>query len=125
MSETRYTVEHEWVCLEDDGTITVGITEYAKDQLGDIVFAELPEMGASFDTGSVMAVVESVKTAGELNAPMSGSVIEVNSKLIDEPELVNRDPIGEGWFVKIKPNDTMKFHDFMDEDEYKKFVDEI
>ncbi len=125
MSETRYTVEHEWVCLEDDGTITVGITEYAKDQLGDIVFAELPEMGASFDTGSVMAVVESVKTAGELNAPMSGSVIKVNSKLIDEPELVNRDPIGEGWFVKIKPNDTMKFHDFMDEDEYKKFVDEI
>ena len=114
MSDTRYTIEHEWVCLEDDGTITVGITDYAQDQLGDIVFIELPEKGASFDDGSEMAVVESVKSAGELNAPMSGSIIEVNSKLVDEPDLVNRDPKGEGWFAKIKPNDTMKFNDFMD-----------
>ena len=125
MSETRYTVDHEWVCLEDDGTISIGITEYAQDQLGDVVYVELPEIGALFDEGSEMAVVESVKAAGGVNIPMSGSVLEVNSRLIDEPELINLDPNGEGWFVIIDPNDTMTFDDLMDEDEYKKYIDEL
>lgn len=125
MSETRYTEEHEWLCLEDDGTVTVGITDFAQEQLGDVVYVELPRSGEHFDKDKQMAVIESVKAAGEINAPLSGSVLEVNARLAEEPEIVNTDPHGEGWIVKIDPESVDGFSDLMDEEQYRKFLEDL
>ena len=122
MSNEKYTEDHEWLRPEEDGTITVGITDYAQEQLGDIVFVELPEAGANFDADSEMAVVESVKAAGDVKVPVAGEVLEVNARLMDEPELVNSDPMGEGWFIKISVDDMDDLDGLMDEPEYREFI---
>lgn len=118
---TYYTKEHEWISV-DGTTATVGITSYAAEQLGDVVFVELPEKGASFDKDGDMAVVESVKAASDVYAPIAGTVIESNGELEDAPERVNEDPEGEGWFVRLGLEDAGQLSDLMDADAYKAFL---
>jgi len=122
MSEIRYSQEHEWVRLEGD-TATIGITPYAQEQLGDVVFVELPEIGKKVEKGKELAVVESVKAASEVYAPLSGEVVEVNSALSDAPATVNEDALGKGWFAKLKIADKGQFAGLMDEAAYKKYVE--
>lgn len=123
MSEFKFTEDHEWIRMEDDETGVCGITEYAQDQLGELVFIELPEVGQEIAQGSETAVIESVKAAGELKAPVSGTVMEINETLADEPETVNNDPQGDGWFVKIKLSDPSELDGLMDEDAYQEYID--
>jgi glycine cleavage system H protein len=119
---TRYfTEDHEWIEVDGDSA-TVGITEYAQSQLGDIVFAEVPATGATLKKGGDAAVVESVKAASDVYAPVSGTVTEGNDALGDDPALVNSDPEGEGWFFKLTLSDTSELHSLMDEAAYKAFV---
>ena len=105
-SELRYAITHEWARREEDGTVTVGITDHAQEALGDVVFVELPEVGTVFAAADDAGVVESVKAASDVYAPMGGEVIAVNSMLEDEPEIVNSDPYNDGWFYKLQPADT-------------------
>ena len=121
MSDLKYSKEHEWVRLEGD-VATVGISQFAQEQLGDVVFVELPDIGKAVVQNDDVAVVESVKAASEVYAPVSGEVIEVNAELEDDPELVNRAPTGEGWFMKIKISDPSQLDDMMDEAAYNDFV---
>jgi glycine cleavage system H protein len=123
MSNIRYTKEHEWVRL-DGKTATVGISNYAQEQLGDVVFVELPDIGKTLARGDEAAVVESVKAASEIYAPMSGEVVEVNEALDGDPSKVNADPEGEAWFLKLKVEDDSEFDELMDELEYKEFLEE-
>lgn len=123
MSETRYTEDHEWVQLDGE-TATVGITDHAQNELGDIVFVELPEVGQSLSRGDEAGVVESVKAASEVYAPVDGEVIEVNETLGDEPGTVNADPTGAGWFWKMTLADKSQFEALMDEGAYKKHTGE-
>lgn len=123
MSEFRYTEDHEWVRFDDDGLAVVGITDHAQDQLGEIVFIELPKVGDAVDRGAEAAVIESVKAASEVFAPLAGTVAEVNERLDATPGLVNEDPVGEGWFLKIETDDTETFESLMTEDEYRAFVE--
>lgn len=123
MSTVRYTEDHEWIRLDDQGVATVGITDYAQQQLGDVVFVELPEVGKAVEKGGEAAVVESVKAASEVYAPLDGEVTAVNEAIADDPSLVNSDPAGEGWFIKIKPKDASALDALMDEDAYAKFVE--
>ncbi len=123
MSELRYTQDHEWVRIDDDGTAVVGITDYAQEQLGEIVFVELPEVGDEIERGSEAAVIESVKAASELFAPVSGTVARVNEALNDEPALVNEDPTGEGWFLQIETDGDDSLDGLMTEDEYLRYVE--
>ena len=125
MSELRYTEDHEWVRLDDDGLAVVGITDYAQEQLGEIVFVELPEVGDAMERGAEAAVIESVKAASELFAPVSGTIATVNESLNDEPALVNEDPIGEGWFVKIEVDGDDPLEGLMSEDEYLRYVEDL
>ena len=118
---TRYTKSHEYVRVEG-GTGVVGITNYAQSQLGDVVFVELPPIGQSLSAGDEAATVESVKAASEVNAPVSGEVVEINSALTDSPGLVNEDPSGKGWFLKIKLTDAAELDCLMDEDAYRAFL---
>jgi len=118
---TRYTKSHEYVRVEG-GTGIVGITDYAQAQLGDVVFVELPPIGQSLSKGAEAATVESVKAASEVNAPVSGTVVDVNSALTDSPGLVNEDPSGKGWFLKIKLSDAAELDRLMDEDAYREFL---
>ena len=120
---TRYTKSHEYVRVKG-GIAVVGITDYAQSQLGDVVFIELPPIGQSLSTGAEAATVESVKAASEVNAPVSGEVVEVNSALADSPGLVNEDPSGKGWFLKIELTDVTELDRLMDEDAYREFVKE-
>jgi glycine cleavage system H protein len=122
MSTIRYTKEHEWVKVDGD-TATVGISPYAQEQLGDVVFVELPEIGKKVEKGKEMAVVESVKAASEVYAPISGEVTEVNGALGDAPATVNEDALGKGWFAKLKLTNKAELDGLMDEDAYKKYVD--
>ncbi|MDD9724911.1 glycine cleavage system protein GcvH [Roseovarius sp. SK2] len=118
----KYTEEHEW--LDQDGDIvTVGITSHAAEQLGDIVFVELPEVGAEVTKDDEIVVIESVKAASDILAPLDGEIVEVNEVLADTPSKVNEDPEGDGWFFKIKPSDTSPMDDYMDEAAYKDFID--
>ena len=121
MSDLKYSREHEWVRLDGD-IATVGISQFAQEQLGDVVFVELPDLGKAVEQNGDAAVVESVKAASEVYAPVSGEVIEVNSKLEDDPELVNRAPTGDGWFIKIRLNDPSQLDGMMDEATYNEFV---
>lgn len=123
MTKMRYTKEHEWVRL-DGRTATVGISNYAQEQLGDVVFVELPDLGKTLAKGDEAAVVESVKAASEIYSPMSGEVIEVNEALDGDPGKVNTDAEGEAWFLKLKVVDDSEFDDLMDEIEYKEFLEE-
>jgi glycine cleavage system H protein len=118
---TRYTKSHEYVRVEG-GTGVVGITDYAQSQLGDVVFVELPPIGHSLSKGAEAATVESVKAASEVNAPVSGTVVDVNSALTDSPALVNEDPSGKGWFLKIELTDVTELDRLMDEDAYRAFL---
>ncbi len=117
----KFTDEHEWLFLED-GVATVGITEFAVSQLGDIVFVELPDVGAELSAGGDAAVVESVKAASDVYAPLAGVVTEINEGLADEPTLVNDDPQGEGWFFRLKLADPAEYEGLMDEDEYRSLI---
>lgn len=119
-----YTSEHEWLRQEEDGSITVGITDYAQAALGDLVYIELPEPGAEVDEGGEMAVVESVKAASDVYAPVSGTVIEVNAALADDPEKINSDPYGDGWIVRLQPAGDPA-GDTMDPEAYQEFIDQL
>ena len=121
MSETRYTDQHEWVRLEGDSA-TVGITKFAAEQLGDVVYVELPAKGKTVKAGGEAAVVESVKAASEVYAPVGGEVIAANSALEAEPAKVNEDPEGAGWFFKLKVGNKSEFAKLMDEAAYQEFV---
>jgi len=121
MATLKYTDQHEWIAVEGD-VATVGITEYAQGQLGDVVFVELPEEGKAFAMGDQAAVVESVKAAAEVYAPISGEIVEINEALNDKPELVNEDATGDGWFFKIQIDDQSELDSLMDAKEYKEFV---
>ena len=117
-SELRYLASHEWGRIDEEGVLTVGISEHAQDLLGDIVFVELPDIGKELDAEEESAIVESVKAASDVYAPLSGEVIEINEKLLDEPEIVNSSPLEDGWFFKIKLNDSTAFESLMTEEEY-------
>lgn len=121
MSETRYTKDHEWVRV-DGGIATVGITAYAAEQLGDVVFVELPPVGKPVTKGGEAAVVESVKAASEVYAPISGDVVEVNAALEGEPAKVNAEPTGAGWFLKLKVKNASELGDLMTEAQYRDYV---
>lgn len=123
MPETRFSRDHEWVRLDAEGIATVGITEHAQDQLGDIVFVELPEPGREVAAGEACAVVESVKAASDVFAPLAGRVTEVNPALADDPALVNRDAQGEGWFFRLALSDSAAYAKLMDEAAYKAFLE--
>ena len=116
-----YTKEHEWIEFKDDLAI-VGITDYAQSQLGDVIFVEFPEIGANLDIGSSFGEIEAVKTVSDLFAPISGNVISINDEIEDTPDLVNTDPYGEGWLIKISPIKNEQKEELMDADEYKKFI---
>jgi len=122
MADRKYTEDHEWVEVDGDSGV-IGISEYAQEQLGDVVFVELPEVGKGLDRGDEVAVVESVKAAAEVYAPVGGEVLEVNEDLNGDPSLVNTDPFGDGWFAKLKLSDPDELDELMDEDTYKKFVE--
>ena len=123
-SELRYLATHEWGRIDEEGILTVGISEHAQDLLGDIVFVELPDIGKELDAEEESAIVESVKAASDVYAPLSGEVIEVNEKLLDEPEIVNSSPLEDGWFFKIKLNDISSFENLMTEEEYNATCEE-
>jgi len=125
MSAVRFTKDHEWILMQDDGVGVIGITDYAQDQLGELVYVELPEIDKELGAGSDAVVIESVKAAGEVKAPVGGTVVEVNEALADEPEKVNNDPMGDGWFIKIKITDTSELDNLMDEDAYKEYTDDL
>lgn len=122
MSDTKYTQDHEYIRVEGNQG-TVGITDYAQGQLGDVVFVDVPEVGAKFSKGDEVAVVESVKAASEIYAPVSGTVVAVNENLADEPGLVNSDPVVNGWFFKIEIDDAGELDGLLDENAYKAHID--
>lgn len=122
-SELRYTKSHEWVKSMDDGHIEVGITHHAQEQLGDMVFIELPEVGTTLGAGDDCAVVESVKAASDIYAPIGGEIVEVNSDLDDAPESVNSDPYGNGWLFRMRPTDETEIQELLDADGYSELVE--
>ena len=117
-ADLKYANSHEWVREEGNGVVTVGISDYAQEKLGDVVFVELPEEGADISAGDPIAVVESVKAASDIYAPVSGTVTEFNSSLEDTPEQVNEDPYENGWFFKVKLNDEQELQDLLDSESY-------
>ena len=119
---TMYTADHEWINLEDHAAATVGITLHAQDALGDVVFVDLPEIGRSFKKGEVAGVVESVKAAADLYMPVSGEIVEVNEALRADPSLANSDPLGTGWFFKVKIVDQAEFEQLLDAPAYDALV---
>jgi glycine cleavage system H protein len=123
MNAPRFTKDHEWVRLDGDLAV-VGITDFAQSQLGDVVYVELPELGRRLEQGKAAAVVESVKAASDVFAPVSGEVAEVNEALAGDPARVNADPMGEGWFLKLRPADPKELEALMDEAAYRRFVEE-
>ncbi len=118
-----YSKEHEWIQRESD-IATIGITEHAQKELGDVVFAELPEVGATFDTNEAFGSVESVKAVSEVYMPVSGEVVETNESLLDAPEKINNDPYGEGWIIRIRLGDPTELEALMSSQEYSKYVEE-
>ena len=124
MAETRYTKDHEYIRIEGD-TAVVGISDYAQAQLGDVVYVELPSVGKALAKGAEAAVVESVKAASEIYAPVSGEVVAVNSELESSPGAVNEDPAGRGWFLKLKVKDAGELDALMTEEQYQEFVKSI
>jgi glycine cleavage system H protein len=125
MSDLWFTEDHEWIRIDDDEGAVVGITDYAQDQLGELVFVELPEVGAELDQGEEGAVIELVKAAGELKIPVSGTVTEVNDSLVDEPGQVNADPLGDGWFFRIQVRDASELDGLMNEAAYHAYIESL
>ena len=123
-TELRYTKTHEWVSRNENGTLTVGITEHAQGLLGDMVFVEVPDEGNTLATGDDAAVVESVKAASDVYAPVSGEIVEGNELLADAPETINNDPFGDGWIFKIKPDDEGEYDELMESDGYAELIAE-
>ncbi|SNY92045.1 glycine cleavage system H protein [Cohaesibacter sp. ES.047] len=121
---TYYSEEHEWISVEGD-VATIGITNYAQSQLGDIVFVELPDVGTTLEKSDEAAVVESVKAASEVYAPLDGEVVETNGSLEEDPAMVNSDPEGDAWFIKLKLSNKKQLDDLMNEDEYKALVADL
>ncbi|MGR4973957.1 glycine cleavage system protein GcvH [Pseudomonas sp. LARHCG127] len=121
MSELRFTEDHEWLRAEVDGSVTVGITAFAQNALGDVVFVQLPELQA-YEKGAEASTVESVKAASGVYMPLDGEVLEVNDKLDASPELVNEDPLGEGWFFRFKPTDASAVAKLLDQDAYDRLI---
>lgn len=119
----RFTDEHEWARLEEDGSITIGISWHAQDLLGDIVYVELPDEGDTVEAGEEFGVLESVKAASDLYCPISGEVILVNHDLDEAPQTINESPYDEGWMIRIRPDDVNDFNDLMDGDEYTAFIE--
>ncbi len=121
MSELRYTDDHEWALAEGD-TITVGITDYAQEQLGELVYVELPAVGTLVQQGDDAAVIESVKAAGDVKSPVSGTITQVNENLNDAPEKVNEDPLGTGWFYKVSISNPQELDNLLSDDDYNKLI---
>lgn len=117
-SELKYVASHEWIRVEGDGTVVIGVTDHAQDLLGDVVFVELPEVGSEVESGDDTGVVESVKAASDVYAPLSGEVVAVNEDLEDSPELVNSDPFGDGWFFKLKLSDADELNELLSAEAY-------
>ena len=124
MTDLKFTTEHEWARHEGD-VVTIGITDYAQDQLGELVYVELPETGAKISAGQEVVVIESVKAAGDIKSPVNGTIIEVNSALSDEPEKVNEDPTGEGWFYRVRVDSTGDLDSLMDETAYQDLISSL
>lgn len=122
-TELRYTKTHEWVRL-DKGVATIGITDFAQEQLGDLTYVELPTVGDNVEAQSEVAVVESVKAAADIYAPVAGTIAEINKKLMDQPELVNSDPFGDGWLFKLRPDDASEIDMLLDADQYEDMIPE-
>jgi len=120
--DLQYTKEHEWLRREEDGSVTIGITDHAQSSLGDLVYVELPEIGQEVEEGGEMAVVESVKAASDVYAPVAGSIVAVNEVLADDPEKINADPYGDGWIVRMQPSGD---GESMGPDEYQALLDEL
>ena len=123
--DLQYTKEHEWLRREDDGSITIGITDHAQSALGDLVYVELPEVGQDLNLDGEMAVVESVKAASDVYAPITGSVLAVNEGLADDPEKINSDPYGEGWIVRLQPAGEIDESGLMTPEDYQALLDEL
>jgi glycine cleavage system H protein len=121
--DVRYTAEHEWARLEG-GVVTIGVTNYATEQLGDVVFVELPEVGRRLETMKPFGVVEAVKTVSDLFAPIAGEVVEVNGALADNPALVNQSPFGDGWMIRVKPSDPSEVQKLMSSADYARMIEE-
>ena len=120
----KFLESHEWARIEDDGTVTVGISNHAQELLGDIVFVELPEVGGNIEMKASVAVVESVKAASDVYTPISGEVMEVNEDLVSNPEIINSSPYNQGWFFKVKPQNINELNEMLDLEAYKKFSQE-
>ena len=122
--DLRYSENHEWIRSDENGMITVGISDYAQDALGDVVYVDLPDVGRIVEAGEVFAEVESTKSVNDVYAPVSGVVTAINEPLLDTPELVNSDPFGEGWFVTIRPTDGSNLDGLMDAAAYRAFTED-
>ena len=120
-NDIKYTKEHEWVSLDGE-TATIGITDYAQSQLGDIVFVEFPDINSEINQNETFGVIEAVKTVADLFAPVSGEIIEVNSSLEDSPNFINSDPYGSGWIIKVKINDSKEYNGLMSSDDYEEHI---
>ena len=125
MNAPKYTQEHEWLRVEADDSVTVGITDYAQEQLGDIVFVELPQVGSRLDEGANLVVIESVKAVGEVKLGLGGAVLAVNERLADEPELVNRAPLTDGWLLRVELDDRSLLDSLMDANAYHAYIAEL
>jgi glycine cleavage system H protein len=121
MNDLKYTADHEWACLDND-IVTIGITDFAQDRLGELVYVELPETGIEVNVGQEVVVIESVKAAGDVKSPVKGTVVEVNSALNDDPEKVNADPTGEGWFYRVRVASPSDLDKLMDETAYQELI---
>ena len=124
MSETRFTKDHEWVRL-DGGIVTIGITDHAQEQLGDLVHVDLPELEREVAEGETCAVVESVKAASDIFAPLAGKVVEINETIVEDPSIVNSDAEGLGWFFRLEIDDTEAFEQLMDQDAYDEYLETL
>ena len=122
--DLKFLSSHEWARVESDGTITIGISDHAQDLLGDIVFVELPEVGQVFDAEADAAIVESVKAASDLYSPLSGEVIEINSLLEDQPEIINSSPYEDGWFFKLTPSDMSELYNLLSPEDYSEVCED-
>ena len=122
--DLKYTEEHEWALLTPDGPVRLGITEYAQEALGDIVYVELPQVGDAFDSGATLAEVESTKSVADVYAPLAGSVTAINEALVDQPELINSDPYGDGWFVELQVGDASVLEGMLDAAAYGALIED-
>jgi len=123
-ADLKYLSSHEWARLNDDGSVTIGITDHAQEALGDVVYVELPELGSQVQSGQEAGVVESVKAASDIFSLVSGEVVEINEALIDSPDLVNQSPFSEGWFFRVEPSDVMELDEALDAEGYAELVEE-